>query len=116
MAEKYNLNVVYGDDTQGLAKDGRITYGSNSGHQAVHLAYNFGASRIVLLGYDFQGSHWFGDHPEPLRSGHNFPEWIRQMTILAQALARAGVEVINCSRQTALKCFPRKELADVNFN
>jgi len=93
----------------------RITYGGNSGHQAVHLAYNLGASRIILLGYDFGGEgHWFGDHPGSLRSGHAFNKWLAEMAYLAQALAAQGVEVINCSRETAITCFPRKSIAEID--
>ena len=42
--------------------------------------------------------------------------WVIAMNKLAKDLADKGVTVINCSRQTALKCFPRstiqKELPD----
>lgn len=111
------LNVVGGSSREkGLsgARD-RITYGGNSGHQAIHLAYNLGASRILLLGYDFGGQgHWFGDHPQPLFSGHNFDMWLTEMAYLAQALAGKGVEVINCSRESAITCFPRKTIAEID--
>src|ERR1043166_8946509 len=36
--------------------------GRNSGYQAINLAYHLGATRILLLGFDMQGSHYFGAH------------------------------------------------------
>lgn len=114
MADKYSLSVVYGDTSHGLARNGRITYGGNSGHQAIHLAYNFGAARILLLGYDFGGnSHWFGDHPQRLQSGHNYSMWLTEMVLLAEALRAKGVEVINCTRRSAITCLPTMSIDDV---
>lgn len=117
--KKYNLNYVRGlngrDGLSGLP--GMITYGANSGYQAIHLAYNLGASKIILLGYDYGGnSHFFGDHPQPLRSGHDYRRWHSAIKILADDLKAAGVEVINCSRQSTIKCFPRADIAEINFN
>ena len=34
--------------------------GHTSGYQAINLAVHLGAARIVLLGYDFKGDHFFG--------------------------------------------------------
>lgn len=93
-------------------KDGRITYGGNSGHQAIHLACNFGASRILLLGYDFGGEgHWFGRHPTPnLDGGNDFEMWLRAINTLAIDLEKEGVEVVNYTRQTAIACFQIESL------
>lgn len=52
-------------------------------------------------------SHWFGDHPPPLRRGSNYARWIAEFDQLASDLKSEGVEVINASRATALTCFPR---------
>jgi len=74
-----------------------------------------GATRILLLGYDFGGNtHWFGDHPQPLNSGHDYAGWLKSIEILARDLDAAGVEVINCSRSTAIKCFKRLSIAEVD--
>lgn len=94
-----------------------INGGGNSGFAAIHLAATFGAKRIVLLGYDMQRTdgkfHWHGKHEGGLPNGNGFPGWIRSMGYLAKDLEKRGVEVINCSRKTALKCFPKMELKDV---
>lgn len=93
-----------------------INGGGNSGYQAIHLAATFGAKRIILLGYDMQRTdgklHWHGKHWGRLPNGNGFPSWIKQMSPLAKDLRKLGVEVINCSRQTALRCFPRASLEE----
>ena len=117
--EKYQLNYVTGSSSErGLANaPNRITYGGNSGYQAIHLARNFGAARIILLGYDFGGKgHWFGEHPQRLNSGHDFQLWLSTLGHLAGDLAAEGIEVINCSRETAITCFSRKSIAEININ
>lgn len=104
-------------DKPGLSKDPTyIHQGKNSGYQAISLAALFGATTIILLGFDFQRtsgkSHWHGDHPRGLGNGGNFTSWISHMNQLAKDLARANVRVINCSRKTALKCFPQVPIED----
>lgn len=90
--------------------------GSNSGFQAVNLAYHFGARRILLLGFDMQKtggkSHWFGDHPFGLQVPSPFATFIKHFGPLAEDLKNTGVEVVNCSAHTALTCFPRASIQD----
>lgn len=89
----------------------------NSGQQAINMAYLLGAKEIILLGYDFQNtdgkSHWHGDHKRGLGNGAPHEPRIKHMRIAAQQLSEKGVKVINCTRETALDCFERKNLEDV---
>lgn len=87
-----------------------------SGYQAVRWAISQGARRILLLGYDCdvsRGTHWHGDHritgnPDARKvSG-----WKKHFGALAVLAKVQRVEIINCSRETALTCFPRMDLAD----
>jgi hypothetical protein len=99
----------------GLPRNGAIPMGGNSGHQAIGLAYLFGARRILLIGYDMQRTgdraHWHGDHPKPLTQGVP-TSWIRRFdTIAAQAIER-GVSIVNCTRETALTQFQRMDLRE----
>lgn len=94
--------------------------GKNSGYQSINLAYLLGAKRIVLLGFDLQEtynkSHWFGDHQAQglLNPGPgSLIQWREYFQTLVAPLASHGVSVVNCSRETALRCFPRQALADV---
>jgi len=87
----------------------------NSGAGAVSLAAHWGAKRIILLGYDCQKtggkSHWHGDHPKGLGNAGTIATWPTQFKKLETDLK--GIEIINCSRETALTMFERKPLAEV---
>lgn len=92
--------------------------GSNSGYQAINIAVHLGASRIVLLGYDMQPAddgrtHFFGEHPVPIRKSSPYGLFRRSFDALVEPLQQRGIEIVNCTRQTALMCFPRRPLADV---
>jgi len=94
-----------------------IHHGHNSGYQAINLAYHFGVSRIILLGYDMQHTggktHWHGDHPKSLNNAAGVANWVKNFKPLAKDLARVGIEVINCTTETALDCFKRADVRDV---
>ncbi|MFK3911355.1 hypothetical protein ACI2JI_04635 [Enterobacter cancerogenus] len=81
----------------------------NSGLRAIQLAIRLGARRVLLLGYDCcieAGSHWHGDHPVGLKTPDesSVTRWHAEFTRLAAALS--GIEILNCSRRSALACFP----------
>lgn len=91
-------------------------FGNNSGHCALNLAYHFGASRIILLGFDMHlknGANWHTKHvahASPTRFASGFlPAMIRAVEILQ----RVGIEVINCSPGSALKCCPIMSIEEV---
>jgi len=81
----------------------------NSGQRAIQLAARLGAMRVLLLGYDCSienGRHWHGDHPGDLKNPDyaSVERW--QVEISRVLLALPGLEIINCSRRSALRCFP----------
>jgi ADP-heptose:LPS heptosyltransferase len=88
--------------------------GKNSGVGAVSLAAHWGVKRIILLGYDCQltagRAHWHEDHPNGLGNAGAVKEWPKQFAELAARLK--WVEVINSTRDTALKCFRMEPLKD----
>lgn len=94
-----------------------IYFGRNSGHQAINLAWHFGARRFVLVGFDCtdgpQGSHWFGEHPGILNKVSPYKKFAEAFAEIGADLKREGCQVINCSPLTALTCFPKGDLADV---
>ncbi len=88
-----------------------IRHGSNSGYQAINLAMHFGAKRILLLGYDMGATgrkHFHGNHPDG--SAPPFASCLRHFATLVSPLKAAGVEVINCTRKTALTVFPQMSI------
>ena len=116
-AQRYGLNWVHSVDRPGLSSDPSLIHqGGNSGYQALNLAVLLGAARILLLGYDMGGrGHWHGNHPPGLRNPpeSQLSEWAGQFHAAAADLDRLGIECINCSRETALTCFPRARIEDV---
>lgn len=105
------------ESKRGLGKSGVATCG-NSGYQAANLAFLLGARRICLLGFDMQPkdgvNHFHGDHRGGTLTNPNnglYRDWIKGFSELHEALAGEGVELVNCSRETALT-IPRASLHD----
>ncbi len=115
---RYGLTYVASMGGAGLCRTpGVLHQGLNSGYQAMNLAYHLGATRMALLGYDMQRtggrSHWFGDHPAGLQVPSPYLEFAARFPALADDLRSEGVQVINCSRETALACFPRATIQSI---
>jgi len=100
---------------QGLSKrQDSIVNGKIGGYQAIGLAVNFGAKKILLLGYDMRSidgaSHWHGDHPNFQR-----PVWdnrIDHFKNMIPDLSKRDIEVINCSPGSALDAFKMGDLEE----
>lgn len=91
--------------------------GGNSAYQAINIAALWGSKRILLTGVDCMkpGEHWHGPHSQNNAPGTNpianareetMKKWLKAFGKIAPMLAERGVEVVNCSRQTALTTFP----------
>lgn len=97
---------------------GTVGGGGNSGFQALNLAVQFGARRILLLGFDCQESnraHWYGRNNWPSASNPHeaaFKRWRKAFGVAAQQLLERGVEVINASEYTGLACFRKAAVAE----
>lgn len=113
---EFGLAWVLGRNKSGLGSD-CVHFGGNSGYQAINLAYLWGAKRIILLGFDCKPidgkSHWFGQHPQGLNQTQNFNIWISNFNMLAKDLEREGIEVINCSVESALDCFKKVKIEEL---
>lgn len=99
--------------TQGFDPDPAcIRTGRNSGYQALHIAARAGASRVLLCGYDMQGSHFFGRHPAGLRNTEPgvFNLFCKAFDTLKPALRALGCEVLNCTPGSRLTTFPFADL------
>lgn len=105
---RYNLNLLQPPDHDTF----------NSGQRAIQLAAHLGAERIILLGYDcslVNGTHWHGDHPGTLKNpdSKSITRWAGEFQRLADSLP--DVDIINCSRHTALTCFRTSTLQKVLY-
>jgi len=114
-ALKYDwVTWIEGEATSnGLSKRSNyIVSGRIGGYQAINLAVNFGATKILLIGYDMRNingaSHWHGDHPNRQR-----PYWgtrIKHFKNMLPDLEERNIKVINCSQGSALDAFPMGDL------
>jgi len=116
-SKKWGLKCINVMDRPGLSFDpGRLHWGKNGGYQALNLAFLMAAATVLLLGYDMRRSqagklHWFGDHPKPLRNTDSpHASWIDAFNTIPRLHPK--LEIINCSRDSALNCFPRADLHD----
>lgn len=86
-----------------------LSTGGNSGYAALCLAAKLGATRVLLFGYDMRAHgarvRRHNDYPAALNSAPRFRHWLAAFDLLAPELARRGVEVINCTPESAIKCF-----------
>jgi hypothetical protein len=103
----------YGIEGLELQPDG-IRNLQNSGSAAINVAVHLGAKRILLIGYDMgvcKGrAHFYDTKPVAIRSPYIL---FRRLTgTMVKPLKAAGIDVINCSRETALEHFPRQPLRE----
>jgi hypothetical protein len=109
-AEEFGLakiKVCRGCDVILTGRMGLLGDAGNSGFQALNLAVQWGACRILLVGFDMsleRGEHWHGRHGGSLNNPrqNNIQRWLS-----ARWAVPDGVEVINCNPSSALEAFPR---------
>ncbi len=57
------------------------------------------------------GSHYFGKHPKNLNNGSPYQSFMKSFETIDPK--KYGIEIINCSRQSALEHFPRHLIDEV---
>lgn len=99
------------------APPGTIGWGGNSGFQALNLAVQWGAARVVLVGYDMtlaHGTHWHGRHGAGLHNptDRSIARWRAVLDGAAEQLAALGIDVVNTSAISALTRYRRASLEE----
>lgn len=92
------------ESPKGIIKFAGAQSGSNSGLLAIQVAVSKGATRVLLFGVDLGGSHYFGEHPAPLKNTK--PERFETFQRQFAAYHPKGVEILNCSPASSLKAYP----------
>lgn len=96
---------------------GLRTGGGHSGFQAINLAVQFGARRIVLVGFDMslsRGAHWHA-HAQGTRQrkdAKGMAECRVALDDCAKQLSDMGVEVINAAPESALVNYRKMNFLD----
>jgi len=113
----WGVTVLGNSGAYGLSDNPEaLMNGRNSGYAAVNLAKHFGATRVLLLGYDMgtqRGrAHFFGEHPERIRALSPFDTFIAVFESMVAPAAACGLEIINCTPGSALTVFPMRPLRE----
>jgi len=94
-----------------------MRYG-NSGAAALAIALQGNPAKVILLGYDGQKApngqaHWHEDHPNGMSNCKSIATWKSHFELTAILARRKHTQVVNASRETAIRCFDRARLEDV---
>lgn len=102
----FDIRVLDRERLAPLSRDPRRVAGPDSGSNAINLAFLFGAARIVLFGFDMRPGHWHDRHRRATPPTHYAECFMPAIAAMAIALKREGIEVVNATPGSALKCFP----------
>jgi len=107
----------------GISKDPTtVCWNNNSGTAAISIAANAGAKRIILLGFDMKiennKQHWHNQYNLIERQAkkptippfHSHLQGFPQIAIDAKD---RGIEIINCSPDSAITQFPKCNVKDI---
>lgn len=102
--------------TFGLAEDPPfVATGGTSLCQVLNLFVHLSVKRALLVGFDMRPvagrMHWHKNHPVPTPLTA-VDQWIKGLCAASPHLVRRGLEVINCTPDSALDCFPRQTLME----
>lgn len=100
---------------KGVVGCGLNVGGGHSGFQAINLSVQFGANRIVLVGFDMHGGErWINGEPAVARSDPARTEsWRKALDACAPQFDDLRVEVINATPGSALKAYLNKPMGEV---
>lgn len=107
------------DHPRGISmKPGQVSWNSNSGAAAISIAAQTGAKRIILLGFDMKLSDDKSQHfhdvygrgkiaDEKRLRKLPFPRHLRGFGVIAEDAKNLNIEILNCSPNSAIECFPK---------
>lgn len=94
-----------------------IRQGRSSGHTAVSLAISLGAARVVMLGYDMRlvggREHCHSEYKGPRDIDQYSREFVPAFKGWNEDALKVGVEILNCTPESAVTEFPFADLDEV---
>jgi hypothetical protein len=112
-AKRYDLKLVHGKSGTTFSLDPKhIHYGNNSGFQAINLTILFGATNIVLVGFDMRevngNPYFFGKHP----ARNQAAPYAKFVPTFANAAKRlpSNIKIVNATPDSVLTCWPLVDL------
>lgn len=136
LAEKFNINYISAIVKDGLSTDPTAVHiNHGSGPMCINLALHFGIKRLLLIGHDMKfapdydgkcqkiGSksrHFFDEYPKILQHWPSVKVGLSKPGVLdglievyekmVPQLKTVGMEIINCTPDSALTTFPMSTL------
>ena len=98
---------------------GLLSWNFNSGAAAINLAIQFGAKKIILLGFDMHldvnnNQHWHKVYTSPLNSiKESMKKHLQGFPVIAKDVEGTGIEIINCSPNSTIQCFQKANIWEV---
>lgn len=117
-ATAHKLNHIPGEYEVNLSTNAdKIHFGNNSGYQLINLAYLMGIRHMMLIGYTMRVTlatgekkqHFFGPHPAAMRNIGDYTQFVSQFNTIKVK----DLEIINCTPESAVNCFPKETLEAV---
>ena len=100
-------------DPTGTVGCGLAHGGGHSGWQAINLAVQFGARRILLAGFEMRGGRFNSNEAGVSRlDPGRIERWRREMDAAASEFTAIGCEVINVTPDSALQNYPYCPIED----
>lgn len=101
-----------------MVKRGEVGSGYNGGFQLLNLVIQFNCRHIALIGFDMKEVggklHWHGNHGHGLSNPApaTFRRWVNSMEKNVKPIKKMGVEILNCSLDSAINGFKKGTIAD----
>lgn len=115
------LNYIEERWEPGLSTDkSYINAHHGTGPQLVNIAYHYGCETILLIGWDMRhqhNRHYFGEYPDPMKHTTRNLGPNGELTGLIKEMGTIcpedyGIQIINCTPGSAMKCFPSADIKD----
>jgi hypothetical protein len=112
--EKYGCKRISGIGKPGFSTDpSLIHFGSNSGYQALNLAYLWGCTKMLLVGFNMQKvnnrSHFFEGREKSLNTNSPYHKFVLNYNTIQEDIAN---RIINCTPNSALTKFKYQPLEE----
>lgn len=126
LLDDHTITRVARRGSEGFSEDPQyIRTGSNVGFQAIHIAIHMAVKKIILLGYTMKpikidGKLAYHNHTRYLRQQWYRPanktyeqNMIPRFKAFLPIIKERGIEIVNCTPDSALHCFSQAKLRDV---
>jgi hypothetical protein len=109
-ADKYMADRIHKIGGIELVEGGLIITHINSGVLGLEIAKRRGATKIIMLGFDMHGTHFFGPYKNGCSNTQAHQREIHQRQYESWSRAHKSISVLNCTEGSKLRAFPLASL------